>query len=79
MAGESVQALGEVRTWMSRDGPTVSNLDVCQPRDSMYASFTRAGIHYLCTCTSGLEKRSMAGLTRVVSAHLYARNQKVAQ
>jgi alpha-L-fucosidase len=40
---ESVQVLTEVGRWMDTNGDTVYKSDLCQPRRSEYASFTRTG------------------------------------
>jgi alpha-L-fucosidase len=40
---ESVQVLTEVGHWMTGNGDTVYKSDICQPRRSEYASFTRTG------------------------------------
>ena len=39
----SVQALTEVGQWMAVNGDTIYKSDLCQPRRSNYASFTRTG------------------------------------
>jgi alpha-L-fucosidase len=40
---ESVQVLTEVGHWMADHGDTIYKSDLCQPRRSEYASFTRTG------------------------------------
>ena len=40
---ESVRVLTEVGKWMETSGDSVRNSDLCQPRRSNYASFTRVG------------------------------------
>jgi alpha-L-fucosidase len=40
---DSVHVLEQVGQWMHRNGDTVIGSDVCQPRTSNYASFTRKG------------------------------------
>ena len=40
---ESVKALTEVGEWMAVNGQTIYESDLCQPRRSNYASFTRTG------------------------------------
>jgi len=40
---ESVQVLTEVGHWMAASGDTIYKSDLCQPRRSNYASFTRTG------------------------------------
>jgi alpha-L-fucosidase len=39
----SVEVLTEVGRWMQTNGDTIYKSDLCQPRRSSYASFTRAG------------------------------------
>ncbi len=76
---DSVRVLTEVGQWMKRNGETIYQSDLCQPRDSDYASFTRRGntlymhIHFWPGDTvviSGL-------MNQVRSAHLFASGQKV--
>ncbi|MBS1813476.1 MAG: alpha-L-fucosidase [Acidobacteria bacterium] len=49
---ESVRVLNEVGAWMRTNGDTIYRSDLCQPRRSNYASFTRTGntlymhVHY---------------------------------
>jgi alpha-L-fucosidase len=40
---ESVRVLTEVGRWMEGNGETIYKSDLCQPRTSVYASFTRTG------------------------------------
>ena len=40
---ESVRILTEVGSWMRTSGPTIYGSDLCQPRRSAYASYTRKG------------------------------------
>jgi alpha-L-fucosidase len=40
---ESVQVLTEVGHWMATNGETIYKSDLCKPRRSNYASFTRTG------------------------------------
>ena len=40
---DSVHVLEQVGQWMKRNGETVLGTDLCQPRTSNYASFTRKG------------------------------------
>ena len=40
---ESVRVLTEVGNWMATNGQTIHESDLCQPRRSNYASFTRKG------------------------------------
>lgn len=40
---ESVAVLTEVGQWMAVNGETIHKSDICQPRHSLYASFTRTG------------------------------------
>jgi alpha-L-fucosidase len=76
---DSVHILGEVGQWMKRNGDTVIQSDLCQPRTSTYASFTRKGntlymhVHFWpgdYVAISGLQNQ-------VKSAHLYATGQSV--
>jgi alpha-L-fucosidase len=41
--GESVRVLSEVGHWMAINGDTIYKSEICDPRRSNYASFTRAG------------------------------------
>jgi alpha-L-fucosidase len=76
---ESVRILSDVGQWMARNGDTVRQSDMCEPRRSNYASFTRKGntlymhVHYW----PG-ETVAMSGLmTGVKSARLAASNTPV--
>jgi alpha-L-fucosidase len=40
---ESVNILTEVGSWMAKNGDSIRSSDLCQPRRSNYASFTRKG------------------------------------
>ena len=76
---ESVRVLTEVGRWMDSNGDTIYKSDLCQPRRSTYASFTRTGntlfmhVHFW----PG-EDLSISGLmTKVKSAHLLKTKQAV--
>jgi alpha-L-fucosidase len=76
---QSVQILSAVGSWMDRNGQAIYNTEVCQPRRSNYASFTRHGntlymhIHFW----PG-ETAVIAGLTTPVkSARLLASGKPV--
>jgi alpha-L-fucosidase len=76
---ESVRVLTEVGQWMAKNGDTIYQSDLCQPRRNNYASFTRKGntlymhVHYW----PG-EAVAMSGLqTKVKSAKLLAGDRKV--
>lgn len=76
---ESVRVLTEVGRWMDTNGDTIYKSDLCQPRRSNYASFTRTGntlfmhVHFW----PG-EDVSISGLTaKVKSAHLVKTKQAV--
>ncbi|MEO6982070.1 MAG: alpha-L-fucosidase [Edaphobacter sp.] len=76
---ESVQVLTEVGKWMDRNGDTIYKSDLCQPRRSNYASFTRTGntlfmhVHFW----PGGDVAISGLMTKVKSAHLLKTNQKV--
>jgi alpha-L-fucosidase len=40
---ESVRILTEVGKWMDKNGPTIYESEPCQPRERIYASYTRRG------------------------------------
>src|SRR5579859_3890231 len=76
---ESVRVLTEVGQWMATSGDTIYKSDLCQPRRSNYASFTRTGntlfmhVHFW----PG-EDVAISGLqTKVKSARLLKTNQSV--
>jgi alpha-L-fucosidase len=76
---ESVRILTSVGQWMDKNGQAIYESDVCQPRRSNYASFTRKGntlfahVHFWPGSTV-----VVAGLmTRVKSAKLLASGGKV--
>jgi alpha-L-fucosidase len=76
---ESVQILSSVGKWMDRNGKSIYESDLCQPRRSSYASFTRTGntlymhIHFWPGSTAAI-----AGLMAPVkSARLLATGQEV--
>jgi len=75
----SVQILSTVGSWMDRNGQAIYNTEVCQPRRSNYAGFTRRGntlymhIHFWPGDTA-----TIAGLmTPVKSARLLASGKTV--
>src|SRR4051794_9825337 len=76
---ESVRVLQEVGQWMSKNGDTIYKSDLCQPRRSNYASFTRTGntlfmhVHYW----PGGDVEMGGLMTKATSARMYATNQKV--
>lgn len=76
---ESVRILEEVGHWMSKNGETIYKSDLCQPRRSNYASFTRIGntlfmhVHYW----PGGDVEMGGLMTKATSARLYATNQKL--
>jgi len=76
---ESVQVLTEVGHWMAANGDTIYKSDLCQPRRSNYASFTRTGntlymhVHFwpgADVAISGLQ-------TKVLSARMLKSGQAV--
>ena len=76
---ESIRVLSEVGEWMTANGDTIYQSDLCQPRRSNYASFTRTGntlfmhIHFW----PGNDV-AISGLTvKVKSARLLRTNQEV--
>ena len=76
---ESARVLAEVGQWMQRNGEAIYNSDVCQPRRSNYACFTRKGntlymhVHFWPGDTVVL-----AGLmNQVKSARLFTSGKKV--
>jgi alpha-L-fucosidase len=76
---ESVRIMTSVGKWMDRNGQSIYQSDVCQPRRSNYASFTRTGntlymhVHFWPGSTAVI-----AGLmTRVKSARMLASGQDV--
>ena len=76
---ESVRILTEVGQWMAKNGDTIYQSDLCQPRRNNYASFTRKGntlymhVHYWPGDTV-----AMSGLqTTVKSARLLAGDKKI--
>jgi alpha-L-fucosidase len=77
---ESVQILGAVGRWMERNSRAIHGADICQPRRSRFASFSRKGttlfmhVHHWPGDTVAL-----AGLlNKVKSASLLATGQRVA-
>src|SRR5690242_18611860 len=76
---ESARVLEQVGQWMSKNGQTIYKSDLCQPRRSNYASFTRTGntlfmhVHFWPggdVAISGLR-------TKVKSAHFLKGKQSV--
>ena len=76
---ESVRILTEVGQWMDRNGSTVLATDLCQPRSSELATFTRKGnTLYAHVFYWPGETVSIGGLqTKVLSAKLYASGKPV--
>jgi alpha-L-fucosidase len=76
---ESVQILSTVGKWMDRNGNSIYESDLCQPRRSSYASFTRTGntlymhIHFW----PGSNPVIAGLMARVKSARLLATGQDV--
>ncbi len=77
---ESVRILTSVGQWMDKNGKSIFETDVCQPRRCRFGSFSRKGntlflhVHYWPGSTA-----SIAGIrNKVVSASLLASGQKVA-
>lgn len=84
---ESIRVLSEVGQWMATNGHTISTADICQPRRSTYASFTRTGntlfmhVHFWPVVPSGETDRTdiaISGLmVKVKSARLLKTGQDV--
>jgi len=76
---ESVSILTEVGQWMARNGDSIYQSDMCQPRRSNYASFTRKGnTLYMHVHFWPGETVAMSGLqTSVKSAKLLASGKNV--
>src|SRR5882762_2888809 len=77
---ESIQILSTVGRWMDKNGQSLYGADLCQPRRSRNASFSRRGntlylhVHFW----PGGDNLAFAGLqTKVKSATLLATGQKV--
>src|SRR6185312_6076753 len=76
---ESVRVLEEVGQWMSKNGETIYKSDLCQPRRSNYASFTRIGntlfmhVHYW----PGGDVEMGGLMTTAKSARMYATNKNL--
>jgi len=76
---ESVRVLTEVGKWMDTNGETIYKSDLCQPRRSTYASFTRTGntlfmhVHFW----PGGDVAISGLMTKVKSAHLQKTKQSV--
>src|SRR5580658_5983068 len=76
---DSVRVLTQVGQWMRRNGETIYQSEICQPRDSDYASFTRKGnTLYMHVYFWPGDTVVIAGLmAQVKSARLFASGQKV--
>jgi len=76
---DSVRILTAVGKWMDRNGPTIYQTDVCQPRRSNYAAFTRKGnTLYMHVYFWPGDTVVIGGMmSRVKSARLYATGQDV--
>jgi alpha-L-fucosidase len=76
---ESVQVLTEVGRWMDGNGETLYKAEICQPRRSNYASFTRTGntlymhVHFW----PGQDLAISGLMVKVKSARLLKGNQPV--
>jgi len=76
---ESVQVLTEVGHWMDGNGDTIYKSEICDPRRSNYASFTRAGntlymhVHFW----PGSDVAISGLMTKVLSARLLKGGQAV--
>jgi len=76
---ESVRILSEVGQWMDRNGASVIGSDLCQPRSSVFATFTRKGktLHAHAYYWPG-ETLAIGGLqTKVLSAKYLATGKPV--
>jgi alpha-L-fucosidase len=76
---DSVRVLTEIGQWMKRNGETIYQSDICQPRRSNYASFTRkANTLYMHVHFWPGNAVVIAGLmNQVKSARLFVTGQKV--
>ena len=77
---ESIQILTSVGRWMDKNGQSLYGADVCQPRRSRNASFSRRGntLYFHVHFWPGGDGLAFAGLqTKVRSARLLASGQKV--
>ncbi len=84
---ESIRVLSQVGQWMATNGETIYAAEVCQPRRSTYASFTRTGntlfmhVHFWPVVPSGETDRTdvaISGLmVKVKSAKLLKSGQDV--
>lgn len=76
---ESVRVLTEVGRWMDTSGDTIYKSDLCQPRRSNYASFTRTGntlfmhVHFW----PGEDVAISGLMTKVKSVHLLKTKENV--
>ena len=76
---ESVRTLTEVGQWLRRNGESVYQSDLCQPRQSTYAGFTRKGnTLYMHVYFWPGDYVAIAGLqSRVKSSRFLATGQKI--
>jgi alpha-L-fucosidase len=76
---ESVRILSAVGQWMDRNGATIYASEPCQPRNSVFANFTRQGkTLYIHVYFWPGDTVTIGGLqAKVVSARLFASGQKV--
>ncbi|QMV20360.1 alpha-L-fucosidase [Granulicella sp. 5B5] len=76
---ESIRVLSEVGEWMATNGDAIYKADLCQPRRSNYASFTRTGntlymhVHFW----PGSDVAISGLMVKVKSARLLKTNQEV--
>ena len=78
---ESVAILGSAGRWMDKNGVSIYEADICQPRRSRNGSFTRRGntLYFHVHFWPGGDGLAFAGLrAKVKSAKLLATNQAVA-
>src|SRR5579872_1311420 len=76
---ESVEILTAVGRWVNKNGPTIYDVDLCQPHNSTYANFTRKGntLYIHCHFWPG-NTVSIGGLrNKVLSAKFFASGQPV--
>ena len=76
---ESIRVLSDVGRWMDINGDTIYKAEICQPRRSSYASFTRAGntlfmhVHFW----PGQDVALSGLMVKAKSARLLKNNQKL--
>ena len=76
---ETIRVLSEVGQWMAQNGETVYKAEICQPRRSNYASFTRVGntlfmhVHFW----PGQDVAISGLMVKVKSARLLKTNQQL--